>query len=121
MKDRKSSFLNYMICYFTFVSLICFSKKPPGFWLAFIKCYGLLNTALLHSDKRKIVHQLQGSLAIYFNFFSFLFTLAKLDIYPYDVTNSYITNCHTSLAYMGLAKIIVAQDGTGSLFFKDVG
>ena len=32
---------------------------------------------------------------------------------------SYITNCHTNLAYMGLAKIIVPQDGTGSLFFKD--
>ena len=43
----------------------------------------------------------------------------KFDIY--DVTNSYITNRHTNLAYIGLAKTIVAQDGTGSLFFKDAG
>ena len=80
-------------------------------------------TLLLHSNKRKIVvtifYRLQGSLAIYFNFFTFLFTLVKLDIH--DVTNSYITNCHTNLAYMGLVKIIVAQNGTGSLFFKDAG
>ena len=66
-----------------------------------------------------IFYRLQGSLAIYFNFFTFLFTLVKLDIH--DVSNSYITNSHTNLAYMGLVKIIVAQDGTGSLFFKDAG
>ena len=52
--------------------------------------------------------------------FYFLFiTLVKSGIY--DVTNSYITNCHTNSAYMGLAKIIVAQNGTRSLFFKDAG
>ena len=48
-----------------------------------------------------------------------LFVLAKFDIY--DVTNSYITNCHKNPAYMGLAKIIVAQDGSKSLFFKYAG
>ena len=59
-----------------------------------------------------IFHQLQRSLIIYFN--SFLFILAKFDIYPYHITNSYITNYHTNLAYMGLAKIIVPLDGTES-------
>ena len=67
-----------------------------------------------------IFHRLQGFLVIYFNFITFLFTLAKFDIYLY-VTDSYITNCHTNLAYMGLAKIIIAQDRIGSLFFKDAG
>ena len=27
-----------------FVSLVCLSKNPSGLWLAFIECYGLLNT-----------------------------------------------------------------------------
>ena len=68
-----------------------------------------------------IFHRLQGSLVPYFNFFAFLFTLAKFDIYHCDVTNSYITNCHTNLAYMRLAKIIIAQDETVCLFFKYAG
>ena len=87
-------------------------------WLTFIECYGLLNT--LHYSTQTNEKQ-KGSLVIYFIFFTFLFILAKFDIYPYDVTNSYITNCHTNLAYMGLTKIIVAQVETGSLFFKDAG
>ena len=33
-----------------------------------------------------IFHRLQGSLVMHFNFFTFLFTLAKSDIYPQDVT-----------------------------------
>ena len=49
-----------------------------------------------------------------FHQFTFLFILAKFDIYPYHITNSYITNYHTNLAYMGLAKIIVPLDGTES-------
>ena len=56
-----------------------------------------------------------------FYFFTFLFVLAKFDIYPYNVTNSCITNCHTNLAYVGLFKIVIAQDEAGSLFFKDAG
>ena len=31
----------------------------------------------------------------------------------------YITYCYTNLAYMGLGKIIVAQDWAGSFLFKD--
>ena len=26
------------------VSLVCLSKNPSGLWVAFIECYGLLNT-----------------------------------------------------------------------------
>ena len=33
-----------------------------------------------------IFHRLQGSLVTYFNFLTFLFTLAKFDIYPCDDT-----------------------------------
>ena len=87
-------------------------------WLTSIEYYGLLNT-LHYSTQTK--EKQKASWVIYFTFFTFLFILAKFDIYPYDVTNSYITNCHTNLAYMGLAKIIVGQVGTGSLFFKDAG
>ena len=79
-------------------------------------------TATLCSNKKKditIFHLLQGYLVIYFNYFHFLFTLAKFDIYHWDLTSSCITNFHTNLAYLGLAKIIAAQDGTRSLFFKD--
>ena len=68
-----------------------------------------------------IFHRLQGSLVTYFHFLTFLFTLSKFDIYPCGATNSYIRNGHVNLAYMGLANIIVAQDGTRSLFFKDTG
>ena len=98
-----------MVYYFAFVSLSCPSKNPSGLWLFFIECYGLLNT--LHyftQSKGKIVmtvfHRLQGFLVTYFNCFTFLFTLAKFGIYPCDVTNSYITNRHSNLAYLGLAK-----------------
>ena len=66
-------------------------------------------------------HRFQGSLVIYFNLFYLFFTVAKFDIYPYDITNSYITNCLTNFAYMELAKIIVVQDATWSLFFQDTG
>ena len=66
-------------------------------------------------------HRLQGYLVTYFTHFSFLFTLAKFDICHCDVTSSCITNFHTNLAYLGLAKIIAAQDGIRSLFFKDAG
>ena len=45
-----------------------------------------------------VFHRLQGYVAIYFIFFTFLFTLAKFDIH--NVTNSCITNCHTNLTYM---------------------
>ena len=78
-----------------------------------------------------IFHQLQGYLVTflkynpliftYFKYFPSTFALAKFDVMlnPFDVTS--ITNLHTNLAYLGLAKIIVALDGTRSLFFKDVG
>ena len=98
-----------MVYYFAFASLSCPSKNPSALWLVFIGCYGLLNT--LHyftQNKEKIVmtifHRLQGFLVTYFNCFTFLFTLAKFGIYPCDVTNSYITNRHLNLAYLGLAK-----------------
>ena len=65
--------------------------------------------------------RLQGHLVTYFQSFPFIFTLAKLDIYPCNVTSNRITNLHTNLAYLGLAKIIFAQDGTRSLFLKDAG
>ena len=55
-----------------------------------------------------IFHRLQGSLFIYFIFLKFFIYFSEILYYPYDVTNSYITNCHTNLAYMGLAKIMVA-------------
>ena len=75
--------------------------------------------------KEKIVmtifHRLQRYLVTYFKYFLFTFTLAKFDIYPCDVTSSCITNLYTNLAYLRLAKIIVAQDGNRSLFFKDAG
>ena len=67
--------------------------------------------ALLHSDKRNIAmtifHGLQGSLVTYFNFFTFLFTLAKFDIYPSDVTNSYISNRHTNLAFLSMDFLVL--------------
>ena len=87
-----------MFYYFAFVSSACLLKKPSPF-----QCYGSSITRIFS----------------YIYCFSFYFTLVKFDIY--DVTNSYITNRHTNLAYIGLAKTIVAQDGTGSLFFKDAG
>ena len=72
-----------------------------------------------------IFHRLQGSLVTYFLVATlvttFLFTLVKFDIYPWDVTNSCVTNRHTNLAYLGLTITIVAQDGTGSFSFNDVG
>ena len=40
---NKNSYLNYMICYFTSLSLCSICKKPE-LWLAFVKCYGLRNT-----------------------------------------------------------------------------
>ena len=45
----------------------------------------------------------------------------KFDIYPCDFTNRYITNCRRNLAYIGLAKTVVAQGESRSLFFKDAG
>ena len=45
-----------------------------------------------------VFHRLQGYVAIYFIFLTFLFTLAKFDIH--NVTNSCITNCYTNLTYM---------------------
>lgn len=68
-----------------------------------------------------IFHRLQRSLVTYFNLCTFLFTLAKLDIYAFDVRHSYITTRRTNSAYSGLVKFIVAQDETRFLFFIDVG
>ena len=48
-----------------------------------------------------IFHCLQGSLVTYIIFFTFLFTLAKFDIYPCNFTNSYFTKRHKNLAYLG--------------------
>ena len=80
-------------------------------------------TALLRSNKGKIVttifHRLQGYLGTYIKYFLFLFTLVKFGIYPCDVTDSCITNLHTNLGYLGLAKITVTQDETWFLFFKE--
>ena len=68
-----------------------------------------------------IFRQLQGSLAIFFSFFfTFLFTLAKFDINSFHVTSRY-HNSYGNLVHLGLARTIVAQGGTGSLFFKDAG
>ena len=65
-----------------------------------------------------IFHRLQGYLVTYIKYFLFLFTLVKFGIYPCDVTDSCITNLHTNLGHLGLAKITVTQDGTWFLFFK---
>ena len=69
----------------------------------------------------KIFHWLYGYLVTYFKYFSSIFTLAKFDIYPYDITSSCVRNRHTNIPYLGLAKITVSHDGTRSLLFKDAG
>ena len=118
----ENSYLNYMI-YFTPASLCSIWKK----WVvvALIECYGSIKyTAILRSNKKKIVkiifHQLQGYLITYFKYFPFIFTLAKFDIYPCDVTSSCVTNLHTNLPYLGLVKTMVAKIivGTRFLFFN---
>ena len=80
VQRQEISYLNYMICYFAFVSLVLpFEKRVwvvvSLYWMLWITKY----TALLHSNKRKIVmtsfHRFQGSLVIYFNLFYLFFTL----------------------------------------------
>ena len=63
-------------------------KNPSELWLDFIECYALLNTLHYFTQIKEkifmtIFHRLQGFLVIYFNFITFLFTLAKFDIYLY--------------------------------------
>ena len=114
-----------MICYFAFVSLACLSKNASGLWLAFIECYGLLNTLHYFTQIKKNCHDNFSSITRIFShifsfFFTFLFTLAKFYINSFHVTIRYY-NSYGNLVYLGLARIIVAQGGTGSLFFKDAG
>ena len=64
-----------------------------------------------------ICDRFQEYLVTYFKYFVFLFTLAKFDIFCRDISNNCITNLPTKLVHLGLAKFVVVQDGTGSLFF----
>ena len=103
---------------------VTFGKKPSEtsfYWMQWINKH----TALLGSNKGKIAmtifHWFQRYLVTYLNFFSFLFTLVKFDINSCDVSNNCITNLHTNLACLALAKVILALDETGFLIFKDVG
>ena len=92
-----------------FLRTFFFYRTPPGD--CFCAKYIALN--ILHFTQKQNCHENFSSITMIFSyiFFVFLFYffgyLAKFDIYPCEVTNSCITKCNTSLAYMRLAKIIV--------------
>ena len=83
-------------------------------WLALIECYGLIKyTAILRSNKKYTrIFIYIFRICLLFKYF----TSAKFYIYPCDVTSSCVTNLHTNLPYLGLAKIIVAHDWTRSFY-----
>ena len=90
-----------------------------------IECSRLPNTLHYFIQIKKNCHDNFSSITRIFShifsfFFTFLFTLAKFDINSFHVTIRYY-NSYGNLVYLGLARIIVAQGGTGSLFFKDAG
>lgn len=83
-----------------------------------MECYRLLNTLHYFAKKEHLPWRFFNDYKVtYFEHFTFLFTLAKYNIYACDVTN--LANLDINLAYLGLTKIIVVQDDSGSLFFKD--
>ena len=84
------------------------------YWMLWITKY----TALLLSNKKNC----HDNFSLITRISSYVFYFFYLFIYFSEIwylpLGCYITNCHRSLAYIGLAKIIVAQDGSGCLFFK---
>ena len=118
-KSWKQLFELYNFLFYS-VALWRLRQKPwvvvNLYWMSWIDQY----IALFHLNKH--CHDNFSSITKIFSYIfeisSFFIAFCEFVIYPCDVTNSCITNLHTNLVYLGLVKIIVAQDGTGS-FFED--